>query len=304
MRSLKSRFINLLLKSFGAKKMFASFNANVDSAEGFQAAVDQARAAGDYSSEPPEKLAQKYPTEMIDVDGFGLTLLEVGANKKVVYFLHGGAYVLGIGKVHWDFMEKVGKSADCHVAVFDYPIAPEFKAETAVDRSQKAFEVLVERYGAENVVLMGGSAGAGLAMGLSLKLRDEDKPQPSKVILLYPWLDVTMSHSEARGLEDKDLLLEVDGLIACGQHYAGDLGVEHPYVSPWFGSLENLPPTKIFTGSWDVLHPEGRDFAKKLKGAGNQAELFVYDQMQHAWLLFDMPESKKGLTQITNLIGV
>lgn len=304
MRSLKSRFFNLLLRSFGAKKMFADFDANVDSVEGFQAAVDRARAAGDYSSEAPEKLGQTYPAEMVDVDGFGLTLLEVGANKKVVFFLHGGAYVLGIGNVHWDLMEKVGKSADCHVAVFDYPIAPEFKAETALDRSHKAYEILVERYGAENVVLMGGSAGAGLAMGLSLKLRDEGKPQPSKVILLYPWLDVTMSHPEARGLEDKDLLLGVDGLIACGKHYAGDLGVEHPYVSPWFGSLENLPPTYILSGSWDVLHPEGRDFAKKLEAAGGQAEVFVFEQMQHAWLLFDMPESRKGLSQIAQLIGV
>lgn len=298
MRSLKSRIMNVVLRAFGAKKMFADFHANVDSAEGFKVAVEKVRAKGQFSDRVPEKLVTAYTSEQINVSGFGLSLIEVGSQEKVIFFLHGGAYVLGIGDAHWSMMEKIGKLADCHVAVFDYPLAPEYKADEALDRSQEAFEILVKRYGAENVVLMGGSAGAGLAMGLSLKLQSEGRPQPSRIMLLYPWLDVTMSHPEARGLEKKNLILGVDGLIACGKHYAGDLGVEHPYVSPWFGELAGLPPVHVFTGSCDVLHPEGRDFVEKVRSAGGEASLSVYPEMQHGWLLFGIPESEKGIAEI------
>ena len=122
--------MNVLLRLLGAKKMFADFHANVGSPDGFKAAVEKARAGGQFSVLPPEKLTSAYSTEQIDVDGFGLSLIEVGQQEKVVYFLHGGAYVLGTGSAHWDLMEKVGKQADCHVAVFDYPLAPEHTAET------------------------------------------------------------------------------------------------------------------------------------------------------------------------------
>lgn len=282
--------------------MFAGFHANVDSTEGFKVAVENARAKGQYSDRPPEKLAAAYKSEQIDVSGFGLSLIEVGQQEKVVYFLHGGAYVLGIGSAHWDLMEKVGQSADCHVAVFDYPLAPEHTAEMALEQSQKAYMILVERYGAENVILMGGSAGAGLAMGLALKLRDESQSLPGQVVLLYPWLDVTMSHPEAKDFEKKDLLLGIDGLIACGKHYAGELGVEHPYVSPWFGDTAGLPPIRIFSGDCDLLHPEGRDFVHKVNSAGGNAELFVFEGMQHAWVIFDMPESRDAIGRVSSLV--
>ncbi len=303
MRSLKSRIINVLLRLLGAKKMFADFHANVGSPDGFKAAVEKARAGGQFSALPPEKLASAYSNEQIDVDGFGLSLIKVGQQEKVVYFLHGGAYVLGTGSAHWDLMERVGKQADCHVAVFDYPLAPEHTAEMVLERSQDAYLMLVERYSAENVILMGGSAGAGLAMGLGLKLRDEKQPLPAKIVLLYPWLDVTMSHPEARGFERKDLLLGVDGLIACGKFYAGEMGVEHPYVSPWYGNTADMPPVAIFTGTCDVLHPEGRDYAQKIISMGGHAELFTFEEMQHAWVIFDMPESMDAISKVSHFIN-
>ena len=298
MRSFKSRLMNLLLRMLGAKKMFAEFHQAKGSPKEFKAAVDKARSRNQNRSEPTEAFKQKYPYEGVDISGSKLHLHQIGSQKKVILFLHGGAYVLGLSAAYWDFMEKVGLGADCNVALFDYPLAPEYKCETAIEKTVQAYEYLTSQYAAKDIILMGDSAGGGLAMALSLYLRDLGKPQPNKTILLYPWLDVTMSHPEAKGVEPNDLLLSVDGLIACGEHYAGSLGVEHPMVSPWFGTLEALPPVHIFTGSWDILHPEGRDFSEKLKAAGSEAHLYTYPEMQHAWLLFDMPESRAGLEQI------
>ena len=303
MRSFKSRLMNLVLRSLGAKKMFVNFaNAEADPAA-FLQAVKDARQSGDFLNEPPEKLAAQFKTEEIDVDGYPCQLVEFGTKKRVILFLHGGAYVLGMARLHWDMLKQVGVVADYHLAMFDYPLAPENKCASVVDSCLAAYDLLAERYGAENVVLMGDSAGGGLAMGLAMKLRDMGRPMPSKIALLYPWLDVTMSHPEAKGIEKNDHLLGVDGLIACGKHYAGELGVEHAYVSPWFGDVSDLHPIGIFTGTWDVLHPEGRDYAGKVKAAGGNAELHVYEQMQHAWLLLDMPETRKARKDICSFLS-
>ncbi|MEM8857608.1 MAG: alpha/beta hydrolase [Chloroflexota bacterium] len=303
MRSFKSRLMNLLLRSLGAKKMFVNFADAQADPEAFLKAVTDARAGGDYLHEPPEKITSQTKCEQLDVNGNALHLLEFGSKKRVIFFLHGGAYVLGVARPYWDMVKKIGEGADCHLALFDYPLAPEHTCESVLESCMAAFDLLIERYGVENVVVMGDSAGGGLSMGLTLKLRDLERPLPNKIALLYPWLDVTMSHPEARGIESSDYLLGVDGLIACGKHYAGDLGVEHPYVSPWFADLAGLPPIGVFTGTWDVLHSEGRDFVGKVKATGGSVELNVYEQMQHAWLLFDMPETRKGLDDIRKFLS-
>lgn len=303
MRSFKSRLMNLLLRMLGAKKMFADFHQAKVSPEKFQAAVDQARTKNQNRSEPTAALVEKYRYEPIDIDGSKLHLHQIGNQKKVILFLHGGAYVLGLSAAYWDFMERIGSKSNCHAALFDYPLAPEYTCETAIERSLLAYEYLLTQYDASDIILMGDSAGGGLAMALSMHLRDLGKPQPSKTILLYPWLDVTMSHPEARGIEGHDLLLGIDGLVACGEHFAGELETTNPLVSPWFGSFGNLPPVHIFTGTWDVLHPEGRDFWGKLKAAGSEAHLYTYPEMQHAWILFNMPESNRAIEQICTAIA-
>ena len=298
MRSFKSRMINLILKLLGMKKMFADFHAKADSATDFKAAVDKARTRGGDSIKSQEKMSEQFPSEQIDIDGFALHLYQVGAQKKVLFFLHGGAYVLGLGDLHFSLMRSIGEGADCHVAIFDYPLTPEYTMTTIMERTAAAYTHLLQSYDAQEIVVMGDSAGAGLAAGLTYYLRDHELPAPSQVVLLYPWLDVTMSQPEARVIESKDYLLGVDGLIACGNYCAGELGVEHPFVSPLFGDVQNLPKMTVLSGTWDLLHPQSLDFVQKVEMAGGEIDLHVYEEMQHAWLLFDMPEAADGVKKI------
>ncbi|MFT5194126.1 MAG: monoterpene epsilon-lactone hydrolase [Cellvibrionaceae bacterium] len=302
MQSIQSRLMNLLLRLLRTKKMFGDFYKAEHKPEKFQEILDKAHAGRGYQSKPADALVHKHLYEQVDIDGFALHIHQIGRRQKVVLSLHGGAYVLGIATAHWGFVEKVGMEGDCHIAVFDYPLAPEYTCTAVLEKTLKAYDLLVERYGVENVVLMGDSAGGGLAMALSLYLRDIGRPQPKSTILLYPWLDVTMSHSETRSIDSKDLILGIDGLITCGKFYAGERETTDPLVSPWFGDLAGVAPVYVFTGTWDVLHPQGRDFVEKVRSAGGEAELFAYPEMQHAWLLFGMPETKKAIEDICYIL--
>ncbi len=41
------------------------------------------------------------------------------------------------------------------------------------------------------------------------------------------------------------------------QLWAGDLDLTDPLVSPLFGSLAGLPPTAVYSGSLEILAPDG-----------------------------------------------
>ena len=45
----------------------------------------------------------------------------------------------------------------------------------------------------ENIIIAGDSAGGGLGLALCMYLRDEGYKMPSALILMSPWVDLTMS---------------------------------------------------------------------------------------------------------------
>ena len=48
----------------------------------------------------------------------------------------------------------------------------------------------------EKLTIMGDSAGGGMSLALAQKFREECLPQPSNIVLLSPWLDITMTNPD------------------------------------------------------------------------------------------------------------
>lgn len=69
----------------------------------------------------------------------------------------------------------------------------------------------------DNIIFLGDSAGGGLSLRLSQKLYKDKKQGPSQIVLIAPWLDVTMSDSEIKKIDPLDKLLNVDGLVWAGK---------------------------------------------------------------------------------------
>ena len=78
----------------------------------------------------------------------------------------------------------------------DYPLAPQYNYEDAFNMVLPLYEKILEKVKQENLILMGDSAGGGIALALSEKLGEEDFSQPQELILLSPWIDVTMENKE------------------------------------------------------------------------------------------------------------
>jgi acetyl esterase/lipase len=155
---------------------------------------------------------------------------------------------------------------------------------------QPLYEKLRAQYGADRIVFMGDSAGGGLCLALAQLLRDEGRPLPQSLILLSPWLDVTMTDSELWRVDPFDPFLSIDGLKEVGQWYAGDTNPQHHLISPLYGHLEGLPPMQVFAGSHDILVADARRLHSKSEREGFPCDYQEFAAMFHDWMLLPIPE--------------
>ena len=221
-----------------------------------------------------------------------------------VFFLHGGAYSIDIGFVHWQFIESLIRLTDCAVTVPYYPLAPEHGSREALASALAHYRDLVARVGADRIAVMGDSAGGGLSLVLVQSLKEAGLPQPGHIVLLSPWLDLTMSHPTTLGHEeaDHDPVLKIEAALAAARMYAGDLPLDHPRLSPINGVLKGLAPITVLTGTHDILNPDARRFAERMRAEGQAVELIEYPGMVHAWMLLPLPESHQAREQIAGIL--
>ena len=140
------------------------------------------------------------------------------------------------------------------------------------------------------VVLMGDSSGGGLALAFAESLRDSGVPMPEGLVLLSPWIDVTMTNPAIPSLEESDFILSAYGLAGLGKLWAGELDVKDSRVSPLYGSMAGLPPTLIFCGTDEILHPDITLLHDKMKAAGTKSRLVIGEGFWHVFPSYDIPE--------------
>jgi epsilon-lactone hydrolase len=219
-----------------------------------------------------------------------------------LFYLHGGAYSIEIGFMHWQFIESLIRLTGCAARVPLYPLAPEHGHEEALASALAHYRDLAAEVAADRIVIMGDSAGGGLSLALAQALAEAGLPQPGRIVLLSPWLDLTMSDPATLAQEALDPVIRTEAALAAARMYAGDLPLEDPRVSPVYGELAGLAPIAIFTGTSDLLYPDARRLAERMKAEGRTLDMFEYPQMVHAWMLMPLPEGYEARKRIASLL--
>jgi acetyl esterase/lipase len=225
------------------------------------------------------------------------------SSPRVIVYLHGGAYIYNIISLHWYLIGQVAKRTGASVIVPDYPLAPRYSCLDTHAFMDVVYQQLLEKHVAKDLLLMGDSAGAGLALAFVQQLRDKKQALPAQVSLISPWLDVSMGHPDLALFEKHDRMLGIKGLQLAGGSYAGELDVKDYRVSPLFGELSGLPEISIFTSTHDILHVDALELRAKLQSEGISHKYYEYPGMVHDWIIFpQLPETGQSIRQLCAIL--
>ncbi len=228
---------------------------------------------------------------------------KTSATKTHILFFHGGAYLLEGNNMHWKLIETLVNKTNCKVSYIDYPLAPEHNYKTTFDMVQQSFDILTKLFSDDNFVLMGDSAGAGLALAFAQKLANENAAiQPIKNILFSPWLDLSMQNPEIQKQKILDKLLPFQGLVEAAKKYAGGDDMSNYLLSPLNGKLDSLGETLIFFGTHELFYPDCKLLQEKSKNYQN-LKFYEFTEMQHDWVIYPIPESKMALSIVLDLLN-
>ena len=221
---------------------------------------------------------------------------------KVLFYLHGGAYVIGSRRTHRQLVSHMAKEAGVTAVIPEYRLAPENPFPAAIDDAVAVYRALLESgFKPENIVISGDSAGGGLTVATLLALRHAGDPLPAAAVLLSPFLDVTASGESATSRADKDPWFEVSDMAVVARYYCPDESKwRDPLVSPVFANVSGLPPMMIQVGDDEILLSDSTRLAEKLEAAGIDVELEVWPDMWHVFPMFvgKMPESHRAVEKI------
>lgn len=154
----------------------------------------------------------------------------------------------------------------------------------------------------KNVAIFGTSAGGGLTLAMVLKAKLDKVPLPGAIAPGTPMSDVTKSGDtfQTNAMVDNILVLP-DGFCDAGTRvYANGLDFKDPMLSPVYGDMKGFPPAILTSGTRDLLLSNTVRVHRKLRQAGIEATLQVFEGQSHAHYLRDdtAPETKEVFSEI------
>lgn len=257
---------------------------------------------------PPALLKRRFTMDVNSEFGFPLHQLGsthsnpgVTTSRAILYF-HGGGFVLGPTLVQWLAASSIAHRAEADLVVPDYPKAPEHSALATLDAVADSWHYVSDRYGAENVVLLGDSAGGTLALSLMVELAALGEAQPALALLVSPLVDATLSNPAIDGLAELDQMLDREGLLRDLLLWRGGLEAEDTRLSPGRADVSGMAPTHHYVGTHEILHPDVVAYVQRGQEAGAPMWITESEGGQHGWPFFSTPSGSKARREMVKLI--
>ena len=223
-------------------------------------------------------------------------------NDRAIIYLHGGCFLNQPTADHWKFLDTIAQRTRAEVIVPLYPLAPVHGALEALSFLEHVYRATIDKYGTSNVTIMGDSCGGGIAASFAEHLPTLGLEQPARLILISPWVDMTLRNPDILAFEPTDPMLGVLGLQMLGLTWAKDLDPNDYRVSPVNGEVRTLRNVIVFVGTREILYPDARLFYDRVNATGAHAELYIGHGLNHIYPLFPIPEAKWAIDRMVELI--
>ena len=252
-----------------------------------------------------ERLKVKVEKTTIDgVRAYIVTPAEIAPENRnrVLVHVHGGCYVLNpreAGLPEAIFMAGLGRFK---VISVDYRMPPEATYPGAHDDAMTIYRAALKMVPPKNVAIFGTSAGGALTLAMVLRAKKEGLPLPGAIAPGTPMSDTTkVGDSFVTNAMLDNVLVSPDGFCDAGAKvYANGLDLKDPMMSPVYGDMQGFPPTILTTGTRDLLLSNTVRVHRKLRQAGVEALLQVYEGQSHAHYIRDdtAPETREVFGEI------
>lgn len=254
---------------------------------------------------PPAGLKKRFSVTRRTVHGspwYVLGPLARHDNIRHVLYFHGGAHCMEMTRQHWQFLAELVSITGCVVHVPIYPLAPEHTHRDAFAMLDELYRALVNEVPPESLVFMGDSSGGGFALAYAQRLLDSGRTQPRDILLISPWLDLTMQSSQPLASEIDDPWLDVPGMVSAASWWAGERDVGDPHISPLFGPLSGLGRITLLVGTREILFGDALALLNLAEKEGVEINWIEGNGLIHVWPLLPIAEAIQGRNLIADLL--
>lgn len=218
-----------------------------------------------------------------------------GLGSPVLLFFHGGGWVTGNINSYDRVCANMTKATGRVVISVDYRLAPEHKFPAAPEDCYAVTQEVLRHadlfgVNADDVTLIGDSAGGNLAAAVSLMARDRGGIIPRRQILIYPavWNDHNPETTLFESVRENGAGYLLTSKRICDYM---DLYTERgedrqsPYFAPLLAEdLSNQPDTLVVTAQMDPLRDEGEAYGERLREAGSDVEIHRIPDALHGFI--------------------
>ncbi|MFL6062268.1 MAG: alpha/beta hydrolase [Marmoricola sp.] len=210
------------------------------------------------------------------------------AEDRVIVYLHGGAFVVGGRFLHRQLTSRIAEATRASVIAVEYRQLPDHPVSASITDGLDAYRyVLDSGVPAEQVVIMGDSAGGYLTYQVALAAEKEGLPMPAGLVAMSPLIDfdgtakVAADSSATCSLFPLNCFEGLSQVVLRASLRAGEKVVLPD--APSLAALHGLPPSLIQVSSAEMVYPDAEAMAAALTEAGAEVELQVWDHQVHVF---------------------
>jgi len=222
--------------------------------------------------------------------------------NRLLVHVHGGCFVSFPGEsgtAEAIYMAGFGKF---RVISVDYRMPPDHPYPAGLDDAMTVWKAATRMENPKNLAIFGSSAGGNLTLAMVLRAKQENLPLPGAIAPGTPMSDLTGAGDSFQTNAMLDNVLVAYG-ASCDKRaalYTNGRDLKDPLLSPVYGDMRGFPPAILTTGTRDLLLSNTVRVHRKLRQAGVEAALQVFEGQSHAQYYRDVsaPETKEAFEEI------
>lgn len=223
-------------------------------------------------------------------------------NSKFLLYVHGGNFVEHANKYQIKVLKKIAKETNSTLIFVIYELLPTGNYKKMFILLNKIYDKLLSLK-PQVINFIGDSAGAGSILSFAQQIASKDDTILNNIILISPWLDLSMTNPTLYRDALKDNMNNVDGTRYEGKLWANEIDCKDPRVSPIYGEFDKLKKISIIFGGRGILSSECKRFDKILNDKNIEHNYIMYEHEGHDFVFYPTREGEEAINDIITIIS-